>query len=73
MCIHFFFNIVSCIPADKLKKKTAMSIKLYTILSQTSTKFSPTIHFSHCLNRLFEVLYKTKTLYNRPFAATSSF
>lgn len=20
MCIHFFFNIVSCIPADKLKK-----------------------------------------------------
>lgn len=53
------FHIISCIPAGKLKN-CITSTKLYTTFSQTSSKFSLTIHFSQSLNRPFKVLYKTK-------------
>lgn len=48
-----------------------MSTKLYTTLSQISSKFCSIIHFNHSSNRLLKVLYKTKTLYNSCSAATS--
>lgn len=66
--VSLAFHIISCIPADKLKNRNS-STKLDTTLSQTSSKFSSIIRFSHGLNWRFKVLYKTKTLFNGRFAA----
>lgn len=47
--VSLAFHIISCIPADKLKNRNS-STKLDTTLSQTSSKFSSIIRFSHGLN-----------------------